>query len=72
MGLGLHGGGLAVARWMLRAGAKVTITDLRTADVLAPSINALSSEASKPTFVLGHHRTEDFLSVDLIIQNPKI
>ncbi len=32
MGLGVHGGGLGVARFMARQGAHVRVTDLRAAD----------------------------------------
>ena len=42
MGLGLNGGGLASTLHFLRRGAEVTVTDLRTEDVLGPTIEALS------------------------------
>ncbi len=41
MGLGLHGGGVGTVKWLLRKGAKVTVTDLKTKKQLAPSIRAL-------------------------------
>ena len=41
MGLGLHGGGLETARYLLRHGAEITITDLRDEQTLAPSIEQL-------------------------------
>jgi UDP-N-acetylmuramoylalanine--D-glutamate ligase len=41
MGLGLHGGGLGVTRWLLKQGALVTVTDLKNAQELAPSLQAL-------------------------------
>ena len=34
MGLGIHGGGLASALFFARRGARVTVTDLRSAEVL--------------------------------------
>ena len=38
MGFGLFGGGASTARWLMEAGAQVTITDLRTAEELAPAL----------------------------------
>ena len=35
MGLGVHGGGLGVARWLLRQGASVTVTDMASPAALA-------------------------------------
>ncbi len=32
MGLGVHGGGLGVAQWLVKQGARVTVTDLKRAD----------------------------------------
>jgi UDP-N-acetylmuramoylalanine-D-glutamate ligase len=41
MGLGVHGGGLGAAKWLLKRGAIVTVTDLRQLDVLGRSVAAL-------------------------------
>lgn len=71
MGLGLHGGGVASARFFAEHGAKVTVTDMKTAEELAPSIQALSSHPDIQ-FVLGHHREEDFSGADLVIKNPGV
>ena len=38
MGLGVHGGGLGVTRFLVEQGAEVTVTDLRTAQQLASSL----------------------------------
>jgi UDP-N-acetylmuramoylalanine--D-glutamate ligase len=70
MGLGLHGGGLGVTRFLLREGAEVTVTDLRTAEELAPSLRALEGQPVR--LVLGGHREEDFLQADLIVRNPAV
>ena len=43
MGLGLHGGGLESGRYLLRHGAELTVTDLRDAKTLAPSIAQLEA-----------------------------
>ncbi len=81
MGLGLFGGGSAVARWLIQAGARVTITDLRTRAELAPSIRSMgegtdtvADEGSihAPTWVLGKHRAEDFKTADWVVANPAV
>ncbi len=70
MGLGVHGGGLGVARYCAEHGADVVVTDLRTADVLGDSLAAL---ADLPiTFVLGEHREQDFATCDIVVQNPAV
>ncbi|RLT32562.1 MAG: UDP-N-acetylmuramoyl-L-alanine--D-glutamate ligase, partial [Chloroflexi bacterium] len=70
MGLGVHGGGLGVARYCAEQGADVVVTDLRTADVLGDSLAAL---ADLPiTFVLGEHREQDFATCDIVVQNPAV
>ena len=42
MGLGVHGGGLGVARFLADRGALVTVTDLRGPELLQPSLDALA------------------------------
>lgn len=71
MGLGLHGGGLGVTKWLARHGATVTVTDLRSRKVLKPSLDALKG-LKGIRFVLGRHRLQDFASADLVIQNPAV
>ena len=70
MGLGLHGGGLGVTRWLRRQGAQVTVTDLRSAETLAPTIAQLNDPEIE--FVLGEHREADFANTDLVIRNPGV
>ncbi|GAB1484010.1 UDP-N-acetylmuramoyl-L-alanine--D-glutamate ligase [Treponema sp.] len=70
MGLGLHGGGLESARYLALHAAKVTVTDLRDAETLAPSISKL--EGLPIRYVLGHHDIEDFKSSDFIVKNPAV
>ena len=56
MGFGLFGGGASTARWLMEAGARVTITDMRTAKQLAPSIEAWDADppdGDPPVWVLG-------------------
>ena len=70
MGLGLHGGGVATAKWLAKHGAAVTATDMRDRGVLAPSLAALKNV--KVSYVLGEHREEDFRSHDLVVVNPGV
>ncbi len=71
MGLGLHGGGTAAARWAAQHKARVLVTDLRTRKELAPSLKALKRYKGI-TYVLGKHRVADFRTADLIIKNPSV
>ncbi len=70
MGLGLHGGGVGVVRFLLRQGANVTVTDLRSAEELAPALRELAGEPVES--VLGEHRLEDFARADLVVRNPAV
>jgi len=70
MGLGLHGGGVGIVKFLTQNGAKVTITDLRSKKELQVSIAELKHIRAK--YVLGRHRKEDFQNADLIIKNPAI
>lgn len=72
MGLGSFGGGIAAAKWLVRHGARVTVTDTRTKKELARSIKALGPAAKKIAFVLGGHRKEDFETHDVIVVNPAV
>lgn len=70
MGLGLHGGGVGAARFFAKAGAKVLVTDLRKESELKSSVEKL--KGLKIDFVLGQHRSEDFINTDLVIKNPAV
>jgi UDP-N-acetylmuramoylalanine--D-glutamate ligase len=70
MGLGLFGGGAATARHLARRGARVTVTDLRGADELAPAVREL--EGLDVRFVLGEHKLDDFTSAELVVANPAV
>ncbi len=70
MGLGVHGGGAASAAFFANRGAEVTVTDLRTADQLAPSLDLLKGLPVR--YVLGEHREADFRNADLVIKNPGV
>jgi len=70
MGLGVHGGGLGVTRFLVGQGATVTVTDLKSAEQLRPSLEALAGLPVR--YVLGEHRAEDFIHTDLIVRNPGV
>lgn len=70
MGLGLNGGGLASARYFARHGARVTVTDLRTPELLKDSIEQLSGLPVR--YVLEKHEEQDFTTADLVIKNPAV
>ncbi len=67
MGLGLLGGMLNDALFLLECGAELTITDLKSAQELASSIKKLS-KFKNIKYVLGEHRLEDFKDRDFILQ----
>src|SRR5438309_3948860 len=70
MGLGLQGSGIAAARYAVQQVAIVRVTDLKSPEILAPSVHALSGLPI--AFVLGEHRDEDFLWAEMVIRNPGI
>ncbi|MFA5076377.1 MAG: UDP-N-acetylmuramoyl-L-alanine--D-glutamate ligase [Patescibacteria group bacterium] len=70
MGLGLNGGGLSVTKWLVKRGAKVTVTDLKTRFQLKKSLDQLRGLSIK--YVLGQHHLADFKNTDLIIKNPGV
>jgi UDP-N-acetylmuramoylalanine--D-glutamate ligase len=78
MGLGLHGGGLESARFLLKRGAELTVTDLRDEQTLAPSIEQLEaackddSRRASIRYVLGKHEIDDFKNADMVIKNPGV
>jgi UDP-N-acetylmuramoylalanine--D-glutamate ligase len=67
MGLGLLGRGVGDAAFLASLGAKLTITDLKSAEQLAPSIKKLS-KYSNIEYVLGRHRLEDFRECDFVLK----
>lgn len=76
MGLGLNGGGEASVRFFLKHGARVTVTDMKTAEQLAPTLESLKDEidcyGENLRFVLGKHDIADFESADVVIKNPGV
>ena len=76
MGLGLNGGGEAAVRFFVNKGAQVTITDMKTEQQLAATIERLENDEkldmSLVTWRLGEHRIEDFANADCVIKNPGV
>src|SRR5215204_3592056 len=72
LGLGKHGGGVGVARYLAEQGAIVTVTDAKTADDLADSVSALDGLPIR--FVLGAHHEADFTpaGADIVVRNPSV
>jgi UDP-N-acetylmuramoylalanine--D-glutamate ligase len=70
MGLGLQGSGMAAARYAAQQGALVRVTDMKSPEVLAPSVQSLAGLSIE--FILGQHREEDFLWADMVIRNPGV
>jgi UDP-N-acetylmuramoylalanine--D-glutamate ligase len=72
LGLGAHGGGVGVARFLAEHGAIVTVTDAKPADALQASIDQLAGLDIR--FVLGGHDERDFsrAGADMVVRNPSV
>lgn len=70
MGLGIHNGGMGVARFLAQHGADVTVTDLRHTELLTSSLQALQDLPIR--YVLGEHREEDFRNAEIVVRNPGV
>src|SRR6478735_6096462 len=72
LGLGKHGGGVGVARYLADQGAIVTVTDAKPAAELAESVSALDGLPIR--FVFGGHDEADFTpaGADLVVRNPSV
>ncbi len=70
MGLGLFGGGVGAARFAVQQDAKVTVTDLRSAEQLTESLDALNGLPIR--YVLGRHEEADFEGADIVIASPAV
>ncbi len=71
MGLGLLGRGVGDAAWLARAGAELLVTDTKTAEALAPSLERLTSYPNI-TYRLEAHYREDFRDRDLVLKGPGV
>ena len=70
-GLGLHGGGVGIVKFLAANDAKIIVTDIKTKEQLAPSIEKLKG-LKNVQYVLGQHRVEDFSQADMVIKLPPI
>jgi UDP-N-acetylmuramoylalanine--D-glutamate ligase len=71
-GLGRFGGGAGAARRLAREGWDVLVTDLRGADVLAPTLAELADVDGLLRYALGRHDPADFERADLVVANPAV
>lgn len=70
LGLGLNQGGVGAAKFFAKNGAFVRVTDLKSEQVLKPSIDLLKDFQIE--YALGEHKNEDIDWADLIVKNPAI
>ena len=70
-GLGLHGGGLETVRWLVNQGANVTVTDLRSSEILRPALDKLEGIPLTKR-AIGYHNTQDFVDADIVVKNPAV
>lgn len=66
MGLGLLGRGVGDAQFLAECGADLIVTDLKTEEQLASSLEKLKTYPNIK-FTLGEHKTEDFEGRDMIL-----
>ena len=71
MGIGFHGGAIDLIKWLLKQGARVTATDIKTKGELESSLEKLKG-LKNLTINVGQHRSEDFEKADMIIKNPAV
>lgn len=71
MGLGILGGGVNIAQWLLKNCAELTITDLKNKSQLKTSLNLLPKN-NQVKLILGKHEEKDFIDNDVIVLNQDI
>jgi UDP-N-acetylmuramoylalanine--D-glutamate ligase len=71
MGLGLLGRGVGDIRFLASERAEIIVTDLKTKEELAASLEALKG-FENITYVLGEHRLEDFCDRDFILKAASV
>lgn len=70
MGLGLFGGGEGAARFLVDREAELTVTDLRPAERLGPTLEHL--KGLPITYRLGEHVAADFEQAGLVVASPAV
>lgn len=68
--VGLARTGVAVARFLARSGARVTVTDLRDEAALAGPLGELAGLPVQ--YVLGRHDEADFAAADVVVVSPGV
>lgn len=71
MGLGNFGGGLGAVQFLVRHGARVTVTDLWFEADLAPSLAQLA-DTPPEALHLGGHTASDFTQTELVVVSPAV
>jgi len=71
MGLGRFGGGIGAVQFLLRHGAAVTVTDLKSREELRDSLAHIDTDRLEALH-LGGHCEKDFHAADLIVVNPAV
>ncbi len=69
MGIGLNGRFPGTVKFLIRRGAKLSATDLKTRKELSSTLKLLPY---KIKLTLGKHKLSDFIKSDLILKNPAI
>ena len=70
VGLGVHGGGVATVKWLMKQGAIVRVADVLGRERLAESIKKL--KGLPITYHLGAHQAADFRWAERIVVNPAV
>src|SRR3989344_9379221 len=71
LGLGLLGRGVGDAEFLAQCGADVLVTDTKTEEELAESVERLKKYPNI-TFHLGGHKKEDFENCNLVIKSAGV
>ena len=70
MGLGRFGGGVDFAKFAVKSGAKVIVTDSASAKDLSDSVSQLKDLSIE--FHLSGHKKSDFEKADIVVVNPAV
>jgi len=71
MGLGQHGGGEGLVRFLSKKGANVLVTDLKNENELQSTINHLS-DLKNIKYYFGPHSWSNFKDADIVYLNPAV
>ncbi len=71
-GLGMNMGGIGTVKFLIEQGVReVIVTDIKKREELGSALEKLA-KYKNVTYILGQHRPEDFVRVDMVIKNPVI